>query len=148
MSTFTQIYYHIVFSTKNRENVLDKARRESLFKYIWGVLKNKKCHLYRINGTKDHIHILTSLHPTICLSDIVKTIKLSSSKWIKQNNIFSRFDAWQEGYGGFTISYTEKDGVIDYIVSQEEHHKKESFKDEFKRLLQKHGVEYDEKYLS
>jgi REP element-mobilizing transposase RayT len=79
MSTFTQIYYHIVFSTKNRERVLLANRRDDLFRYIWGILKNKDCHLYRISGVEDHLHILTEIHPTIALATLVKDIKISTS---------------------------------------------------------------------
>ena len=89
MSTYTQILYQIVFSTKNRELSLVKEGREKLFRYIWGILKNNKCHFYRINGVEDHIHILTSLHPSIALSDLVKDVKIASSKFIKSS--FSKF---------------------------------------------------------
>ena len=82
--------------------MLMKENRDQLFKYIWGILKNKKCHLYRINGVEDHIHILTHLHPSIVLPDLVKDIKLASSAFIKESNIFSEFKGWQQGYGGFT----------------------------------------------
>jgi len=88
MATFTKIYYHIVFSTKKREKALDKEKREELYKYIWGILKNKKCYLYRINGTSDHLHILLDLHPTISLSDLMKTLKTSTCLWIKEKKIF------------------------------------------------------------
>ena len=147
MSTYTQLLYHIVFSTKNREIVLKKDRREEMFKYIWGVIKNHKSHLYRINAEYDHIHILTHIHPTIALSDFVKNIKVSSSKWIKENNIFNNFGSWQDGYGGFTCSINEKDVIVKYIMNQEEHHKKESSKDEFVRLLKEAGIKYEAKYL-
>ena len=89
MSTYTQTLYQIVFSTKNRELSLVKEGREKLFRYIWGILKNNKCHFYRINGVEDHIHILTSLHPSIALSDLVKDVKIASSKFIKSS--FSKF---------------------------------------------------------
>jgi putative transposase len=147
MATFTQIYYHIVFSTKNRERVLPANKRDDLFRYAWGILKNKDCHLYRINGVEDHVHILTSLHPTIALADLVKDIKTSTSSWIKQNNFFPGFDHWQDGYGTFTVSHSDKDDVIEYIKGQEEHHKQVSFKDELRDFLVKHGVKFDEKYL-
>jgi REP element-mobilizing transposase RayT len=83
MATYTQIIYHIVFATKHRERVLNKARREDLFRYLWGIVKNHESHLFRINGIEDHVHILTSLHPTVSLADFVKAIKAGSSKWIK-----------------------------------------------------------------
>src|SRR5579863_9072525 len=115
MSTYTQIYYHIVFSTKERIPALTADRREDLFRYTWGILKNKECHLYRIGGVEDHIHILTSVHPTICLADLVKEIKTSTNKWIKENAVFPKFTHWQDGYSAFTVSHGGKDTVIEYI---------------------------------
>ena len=147
MSTYTQILYQIVFSTKDRCPSLIKENRKDLFKYIWGTLKNKKCHLYRINGVEDHLHILTHLHPSCALADLIKTIKVGSSKHIKEYNLFPKFDGWQEGYGGFTYSFKEKDRLVTYIKNQEEHHKTVSFRDEYIDLLNEHGVEFEEKYL-
>ena len=144
---YTQILYHIVFSTKNREKVLIKEKREDLFKYTWGILKNHKCHLYRINGVDDHIHILSNLHPTIALSDLIKDIKVASSIWIKENNIFPKFNGWQKSYGGFTYSFDTKDILINYVKNQEEHHKTITFEEEFISLLNEHGIDYDKKYL-
>jgi REP element-mobilizing transposase RayT len=147
MSTYTQILYHIVFSTKNRERTLNKANREQLFKYIWGILKNKQCHLYQINGVEDHLHILTHIHPSLSLSGLVKDIKLASGGFIKEQGLFSGFNGWQDGYGAFTYSYTQKDILINYIKNQEEHHKKLSFEEEYIQLLKEHNIEFEEKYL-
>ena len=122
-------------------------RKEELYKYITGILTNKKCHLYRINGMEEHLHIVTHIHPTVALSDIVKDIKLSSSVWIKDNNIFRNFNGWQEGYGAFTYSIKEKDRLIEYVKNQQEHHKRITFREEFIALLKEHGIEFDEKYL-
>ncbi|MBK9014557.1 MAG: transposase, partial [Saprospiraceae bacterium] len=99
MSTYTQSLYQIVFSTKHRQPTLAKEGRDELFKYIWGILKNKKCHLYRINGVEDHIHIVTSLHPSVALADLVKDIKLASNDHIKETGLFPDFGGWQDGYG-------------------------------------------------
>ena len=147
MSTFTQIYYHITFSSKNREPVFDKARRNEMLKYIWGILDNKKCHLYRINAVDDHVHLLTSVHPTVDLASLIRDIKTSSSAWIQRENIFPAFTHWQDGYGAFTKSNADKERVIAYIKGQEEHHKRVSFADELKQLLTEEGVVFDEKYL-
>ena len=146
-STYTQIYYHIVFSTKERMPALTKDRREDLFRYIWGIIKNKQSHLYRIGGVEDHIHILTSLHPTVALAAFVKAIKVGSNEWIKESRVFPAFTHWQDGYSAFTQSQNEKDRVIEYIKGQEEHHSKESFRDELRRLLKEAGIEFEEKYL-
>ena len=126
---------------------LSKNKRDDLFKYIAGVLNNKKCHLYIINGVEDHIHILTHLHPSVALSDLVKDIKISSSEFIKANKLFPAFNGWQEGYGAFTYSIKEKQILINYIKNQEEHHKKVSFKEEYMDFLKEHDIVFEEKYL-
>ena len=147
MSTYTQILYHITFSTKQRRPTLKKENRIKLFKYIWGLLENKNCHLYRINGVEDYVHIVTHLHPTIALSDLIKDIKLSTTDFIKNKNLFPIFDGWQNGYGTFTHSISEKDRLIEYVKNQEEHHKKTSFNDEYIKLLKEHKIDFNEKYL-
>ncbi len=147
MSTFRQIYYQIVFSTKHRKPVLNSDHEDQLYKYIWGIVKNKNCKLYRINGMPHHIHLFTDLHPSISLSDFVKDIKVSSNLWIKESGLFPDFEEWQSGYGAFTYSEREKEKIINYIKNQKEHHKKENFEDEYKNLLKTHGIEFDEKYL-
>ena len=147
MSTYTQILYHVVFSTKHREKTLLKENRPQLFEYMWGILKNKNCHLYRLNGVEDHIHILTHLPSNLALSDLVRDVKTATSAWIKGSEIFPGFTGWQDGYGGFTCSYKEKDGLIGYIKNQEEHHKIVSFEDEYRALLVENGIDFNEKYL-
>ena len=147
MSTYTQILYQIVFSTKNREHTLLKPNREELYKYIWGVIRNNNCHLYRIGGVSDHLHIVTHLHPSVALASLVKSIKLSSSDHIKTQNLFPLFNGWQVGYGGFTYSFKDKDRLIEYVKNQEQHHKEKPFKEELIELLIEHDIEFDEKYL-
>ena len=147
MSTFTQIIYQIVFSTKNREHTLTKDNRPKLFEYIIGLLLNKKCHVYCINGVEDHIHIVTYLHPTVALAWLVKDIKLASSALIKEKNMFREFDGWQEGYGAFTYSIKEKNRLIEYVKNQEDHHKIFTFREEYIELLNEHEIDFDEKYL-
>ena len=147
MSTFTQSIYQIVFSTKYREHSLTKPNREELYKYIWGVLKNKNCHLYRIGGITDHIHILTHIHPAISLASLVKDIKLSSSEYIKSLKLFPDFDGWQNGYGGFTYSIKDKDRLIEYIKNQEYHHNEITYNEELIDLLKENEIEFDENYL-
>ena len=111
MSTYTQIYYHIVFETKNRASCLKRESRDNLFKYIWGVLRNKDYHLYRINGVGDHWHIFTHIHPSIAPADLIRDIKLSTTEWIKKEKVFPLFPAWQEGYAAFTASHKDKDRI-------------------------------------
>ncbi len=147
MSTYTQILYQIIFSTKNREQTIFNARKEELYKYIWGILKNNGCHLYRIGGTSDHLHILIELHPSIALATLVKDVKVASSIEIKKMKMFPLFDGWQKGYAGFTYSFKEKDRLIEYVKNQEAHHEKITFVEELEALLVEHGVKYDPKYL-
>ena len=148
MSSYRQILYHLTFHTRNSEKVLHNSGNEELFRYIWGVMKNKNCRLYRINGVEDHIHIVCDLHPSIALADLVKDIKVSSSIWIKERGIFPLFSNWAESYGAFTLSIREKDTIIKYVMNQQEHHKKENSWEEFIRLLKENGVDFDEKYLA
>lgn len=147
MSTYTQILYQIVFSTKDREHRLTNDNRKELFKYIWGILKNQKCYLYQIGGVADHIHIVTHLHPSVALASLIKDIKLASSQQIKENGLFKEFNGWQDGYGAFTYSFNDKDRLIEYVKNQEEHHKHKTYKEELIELLNEHGVVFDEKYL-
>jgi REP element-mobilizing transposase RayT len=147
MSTHTQIYYHIVFATKDRVPVLKADRREDLFRYIWGIVKNRNSHLYRVNGAEDHVHILTSLHPTVNLADFVKDTKTGTSLWIKEKSVFPSFSHWQDGYGAFTHSKGEIDALIEYIKGQAEHHRRTTFAEEYRKLLVEAGVEFDERYI-
>jgi REP element-mobilizing transposase RayT len=147
MGTYRQIFYQVVFSTKNRENTIAETFENELYKYITGIVKNHKCRLYRINGMPDHIHIFSDLHPTICLSDYVKNIKVASNRWMSESGNFPLFNGWQDGYGAFTYSIREKDRLIEYIKNQKEHHRKTSFYDEYKGLLIENGIHFDEKYL-
>ena len=147
MSTHTQICYHIVFSTKDREPVLKAHRREDLYRYIWGILRNRQSHLDRINGVEDHLHILTSLHPSVSLADLVKDVKTGSSRWIKEGGVFPRFSHWQDGYAAFTHSKTEINPLIEYIKGQEGHHRRTSFVEEYRKLLEEAGIEFEERYM-
>jgi REP element-mobilizing transposase RayT len=121
--------------------------RKELFKYIWGILQNKKCHLYRVNGVEDHLHIITHIHPGISVANLIKDIKIASSIFIKKEQLFYGFPGWQKGYGAFTYSYGAKNRLIEYVKNQEEHHKTVTFREEYIALLKEHGVEFDEKYL-
>ena len=147
MSTYTSSLIQIVFSTKYRNKTLIKDNRDKLFRYIWGVLENKKCHLYRVGGVEDHIHIATHLHPSVDVASLVKDIKLASSEYIKTNNLFPEFTAWQNGYGWFTYTFCDKDRLIEYIKNQEKHHEEKNYREELIELLKEHGVEFDEKFL-
>ena len=147
MGTYTQILYQIVYSTKHREKTLEKENRNELFRYVTGILKNKKCHLYQIGGVSDHLHIVTHIHPGVSLAGLIKDIKLASSEYIKAHKLFLKFNGWQDGYGAFTYSIDAKENLINYVKNQEEHHLNKSFIEEYIELLKDHKIEFDEKYL-
>lgn len=147
MATFTQILYQIVFSTKKAENTMVLSESEKLYRYMWGVLKNKKCKLYQLNGTENHLHIVTHVHPSVSVSSLVKDLKVSSSAWIKDSRVFPNFVGWQEGYGAFTYHISQKEMIVNYVKNQRTHHKIKTFREEFIELLKEHGIEFDEKYL-
>lgn len=147
MSTYTQILYHFVFSTKYRQPTLVQSEKKRLFAYIHHLLTNKKCHLYRINGMEDHLHLLTHVHPMLAPSSLIKDIKLASSDFIKSERIFLGFNGWQDGYAAFTETIKDKERLIQYIKNQEEHHKKVSFIEEYKALLEEYEIEFDPKFL-
>jgi len=147
MSTYTQILYQIVFGPKDHSKSLSAENRNELFKYIHGILQKKNCHLYRINGVSDHIHIVTHLHPSVSLASLIKDIKLASSDYIKKQKLFPLFSGWQDGYGAFTYSIKDKNYLIEYVKNQEEHHRTKTFREEFIELLKEHGIGFDEKYL-
>jgi len=126
---------------------MNEQGQEKLYRYIWGILTNHNCHLYRIGGTENHLHIITHLHPSVALANLVKDIKLASSKYIKSERIFPKFNGWQNGYGAFTYAISAKDNLIKYVKKQKQHHSKASFKNEYINLLKEHDVEFNEKYL-
>ena len=144
---YTQILYHIVLRTKRSEQSITQTNVSSLCKYIWGIIKNKKGVLYRINGIEDHIHILSDLHPSFALADFVKSIKVATSLWMKQSSDFPSFQGWGEGYAAFTYFYKEKNVIMNYIKNQQEHHRKENTQDELKRLWIENGMEPDVRFI-
>ena len=141
--SYVKLLYHIVIRTKASQPVLSLEHSDDLYRYIWGIIKNKNSVLYRINGTEDHIHILLSLHPTHALSDFMRDIKAESSKMLKRTVGFERFSAWGEGYAALTYSLKDKDMIINYIKKQREHHKKQTFRDEYVTFLKEMGLALD-----
>ena len=112
MNSYRQILYHIVFCTYNRKNTLPHAFHGELYKYIWGIIQKRKGFLYKIGGTENHIHILSDLHPTVCLSDYIKEIKTGSNQWMKKTGNFPLFESWAEGSCSLTYSINEKNVLI------------------------------------
>jgi putative transposase len=146
-NTYSQVNIHAVFSVLGKENILLSSFRPDLFKYISGIINNLEQYSLAVNGYRDHIHAFFELSPSARISDIVREIKANSSKWINDNEFLKGRFSWQEGYGSFSYSRSQRDDVIRYIMNQEEHHKKQSFKEEYMDLLQKFEIKYDPKYL-
>ena len=144
---YSQIYIMVVFAVQNRKALILPSFEERLYKYITGIVQNQGQKLLAINGTTDHIHIFFGMKPTCRLSDLVRDIKSDSSVFIKENKL-SRFKFnWQEGYGAFSYSYSQKQDVIEYVMNQKKHHKKRTFRQEYLDFLKKFNVDYNEKYL-
>jgi len=146
-SSWTQNIYHAVFSTKGRVEWIAPEVEERLYPFIGGILKDLRCIPIAINGTADHLHVL-AVHPSdLSHADMLRHVKKRSSEWI--HNTFDGLSAfaWQEGYGGFTVSKSMLDDVAEYVRRQKEHHKRFDSLSEFKELLRRHGIEYDPKYL-
>lgn len=146
-NTSTQLYIQIVFAVKGRENLISKGNREELHKYITGIVQNRDQKLLSIFCMPDHVHLLISIKPTISISDLVRDIKAGSSKFINDSKWIKGKFNWQEGFGAFSYSKSQIDTVVNYILNQEEHHKKINFKDEYIDFLKKFEIEYNEKYL-
>jgi len=146
-NTYSQIYLHIVFTVKHRNNLIQNSWKDELYKYICGIVNSNKQKVYAIGGVSDHIHILLSIKPNIAISDLVREIKTCSSKWINEKQFLKEKFLWQEGFGAFSSSQSKLNTIIAYINNQEEHHNRKKFKDEYVGLLKKFNIEYDERYL-
>ena len=138
---------HIVFSTKNREPLLNKETRARLYPYMAQLIRDKGSECYRIGGIEDHVHLAIRLSKTSTLSKTISEAKTGTSQWLKTLSAELTNFAWQEGYGAFSISPKDLDTVIHYIAQQEEHHKKVTFQDEFRKFLNQYQMEYDENYV-
>jgi len=145
-STHLSLHYHIVFSTKEREPWIPPGWRDELHAYIGRIVANLEGVPQIIGGTGDHVHLLLGLRATHCLAEVVRSVKSVSSAWIHEEKRLPAF-AWQEGYGAFTVSASQRKVVRNYIARQEEHHRRRTFQEEYLELLQRSGVEYDERYL-
>lgn len=145
--TFSQIYIQYVFAVKGRENLLLNPWREEVFKYISGIIKGKNHKPIIVNGVTDHVHVFVGLKPAMSISDLIRDVKNNSSNFINENKFVKGKFEWQEGYGAFSYSHSQLDNVYQYILNQEEHHRKTSFKQEYISFLKKFEIEYEEKYL-
>lgn len=145
--TFSQIYIQIVFAVKGRQSLISSSWEANLYSYITGIVSNYGQKMLAINGMPDHIHIFIGMKPSCCLSDLVREIKKSSNTYIIENGLSKNKFAWQQGYGAFSYSHSALDNVIAYILNQKEHHKRKSFKEEYKEFLSKFQVEHKDEYL-
>jgi len=146
--SLAKIYMHLVFSTKDRKPFLgDTGLREEMHAYIAGVCRTLESPSIIVGGIEDHVHVLCFLDKALSVAECVKEVKRVSSKWAKERDARLSGLYWQNGYGAFSISPSHVDGLVEYIKGQEEHHRRESFQDEFRRLLKKYGIEYDERYV-
>ena len=145
--TYSQLLLHVVFSTKGRRSWITGDVAERLYPYIGGIVRAEKGVLYDIGGIEDHVHMYLRWRPDGSVSDLMRTVKSRSSKWV--HDTFPKLSAfaWQEGYGVFSVSKSQEEAVKKYIAGQAEHHKKVDFKSELLRILRVHGVEFDEKYV-
>jgi REP element-mobilizing transposase RayT len=146
-NTFTQIYVQVVFAVNGRQSLISPSFQEALFKYIGGTMRNADQKLIAINGMPDHVHILVGLKPTVAISDLVKDIKVASSRFINDKKLVRGRFSWQEGFGAFSYSQSHLSKVASYIENQERHHARRSFKEEYLSMLKSFQIEYDERYL-
>jgi putative transposase len=146
-NTYTSLHYHIIFSTKNRVAQLTREMEQRVWAYLGGIMRKHKMTALQVGGIEDHIHALVLARPNYAPSQIAQFLKGDSSKWIHQEFPTLRDFAWQDGYGAFTVSKSNLTDVVRYIQEQREHHRKKTFQQEYLEFLQKHDIEYDERYL-
>lgn len=146
-SSYTNLIYHIIFSTKDRQPLIPEDCQERLYEYLGGTIRGLGGIALAINGTEDHVHILAKLRPDQALSDVLRELKANSSGWVHEAFPSLQEFSWQRGYGAFTVSQSNVNTVQDYIARQKEHHQQKSSRDEFLEALKKNGVEYEEQYL-
>ena len=145
--SLSQVIIHIVFSTKDRQPWLDSAIRPRVHAYLATVCRDCKCEAYRVGGIADHVHIAAKLARTISPADLLEKIKKTSSAWIKTQGQQYQAFFWQNGYGSFSIGQSQLDDLIRYVDNQEAHHRTKTFQEEYRELLRKYNVEFDERYV-
>ncbi|MBJ2123627.1 IS200/IS605 family transposase [Flavobacterium sp. IB48] len=145
--TYSQLYIQIVFAVKGRQNLISKNWKNEIYKYITGIITNQKQKLIAINGMPDHIHILVGIKPNVSISDLVRDIKSSSSKFINEQKWINGKFEWQTGFGAFSYGHSQLTPVIKYIENQEEHHKTKTFKEEYIAFLKIFNIDFKNEYL-
>ena len=146
-STYTHLLYHVVYGTKHRQPLIQPDLRERLYEYIGGIVREEGGTLVEIGGVADHVHLALRLRATPAVADVIKVVKAKSSKWVNDNRLTATRFAWQKGYAAFSVSPSQLERLVKYIRTQEQHHRRLSFKEELITLLEKHGIEYDERYV-
>jgi len=146
-NTFSQIYLQFVFAVQNRQSLLAKKNKEELHKYITALVQNRKAKMLAVNCMPDHTHLFVGFKPTILISDFVKEIKVESNEFVNSKDWIRGKFAWQDGYGVFSYSHSQIDAVIKYVLNQELHHQKKTFKQEYLSLLQKFDIPFEERFL-
>ena len=144
--SYTHLLYHLVFSTKDRQPVIASAWESRLHAYLGGIVRDLNGQSVAINGMPDHVHLLFFLHQSASVANTVKHLKSRSSHWVNQGRLTSTRFGWQTKYGAFAVSRSQMEFVVQYIRGQKEHHRKMTFQEEFERMLERHGLEYDPKY--
>lgn len=144
--TYTNLLTHIIFSTKERTPFIKNDLKHHLHAYLGGIVREPRGTALRVNGTADHVHLLVGLPASLAVADALRIIKTNSSRWMREQRRSVKF-GWQEGHGAFSVSRSNAAAVTAYIESQEEHHREQTFREEFVAFLRKHGVEYDEETL-
>ena len=142
-----KIFLHIVFSTKDREPLIDVDVRPRLHAYLATICRDSGAEVPTVGGVADHVHIITTLPRTMSPAQLIEKVKKTSSKWMKDIDRRYRGFFWQRGYSAFSVSPSQSEVVVNYVNTQEDHHRTKSFQDEYRELLRKHGVEFDERYL-
>jgi putative transposase len=145
--TFTQMYVHLVFAVKFRENLLTREIRPRVFEYVSGIITDMKHKSIIVNGYSDHIHILLGMNPNVSVSDTVHDVKRGSSIFINSNNLIKGRFSWQDGYGGFTYSHAQVNNVFNYIKNQETHHSGTTFRSEYLSVMKQFDIEYESRYM-
>ncbi len=146
-NTFTQIHIQCVFAVKYREALIDASWKDRLHKYIIAIVQNNGHKVLAINSMPDHLHLFFGMRPKQSLSDLMRLVKGDSSEWINKEKLVKKTFRWQEGYGAFSYSKSQTDVVVNYVLNQENHHKKTTFLEEYRDFLEKFEVEYDEQYI-
>ena len=146
-NTYSQITIHAVFAVKNRQNIITSVWRDSLHQYIAGIITNKGGKSLAVGGWLDHVHILFGLPVTSSISDFVGEVKSNSSRWINEKKLVNGKFQWQSGFAAFSFSKSHRNNAIQYIMNQEEHHKKKTFREEYLKMLNDFEVSFEEKYL-